>query len=1619
MKLTKIVIILLLIANMVLVSNVSGNEDLSSKILVRIDIEDISDIEQLQSIGFYPIVEERSYIDGLIDESKENELEDLGYSFIQIKGDDLVQRIIKIYIDDKDDAIELAALGLDIWEVNDEYIVAMVFDNEIRTIKEQEFEVEIIYESGKEYVEEVVTKQREVSKSSALASVQESTPQYHSYESLKSDLYSLQNNNPNIAKVIDIGDSWENRDIIALKISDNVDSDDSSESDVLFMGGTHAREWISVEVPYYIAEYLVEHYSTDLEVRQLVDDNEIWIIPMVNPDGVEYSRTDDRNWRKNRRDNGLGIYGVDPNRNYGFHWGENPQHLSPLNPGGSSLPFSSTYWGPDAFSEPETQAIKNLVTSSNHNFVKSISYHSYSQYVMYPWGYTSNSPPNELQLFNMASKMSSEINNVGVEYTTMQSSNLYITYGGSDDWLYDEKNIAAFTIELRPSPGSDIGFLLPETQIIPTYEENLPAALYLIKWSQQLDIISPTSPSPVKVTDTSDPIEVIAEVKDIDGPISLYTNNHFTIKIGGIEANHILESCSNGRYKFKVYPPTELFPMTWKLEVEVMCTGGESKDIEDSAIQYPDHFGYTYRDSNNLGICGLESVVCDWEYDWIDITSTGTMIMPNNDDVYVESIPVGFFFNFYGTDYSQVSITNNGIVFASGGTGQYINQPIGSSAPHNFIAPFWDDLVTWGSAGAIYHQTLGTYPNRMFVVEWYDNQHYHNSQSGVTFEAILYEGTNNIKFQYKDVDFGTVYGSTSADLPPYDNGGSATVGIESPDGRGLQYSYNQQVLSPNLAILFEFPQFAGTNLYLSKQAPASKDRGSAMTYTLHYHNFGDTPAQNVMLEDTLPAEVEFISASDSGSYDSNTRKVTWNIGSVAPNGHGYETISVRISQSVQIGTVIWNDASISTSNLEVRYDDNEAHAQTIVTGSSLPPDVGVEPNNGGTGTPSIYWHDPITFSYHSCDSATGVDIRIHVNDGGPDITGSMAEGPGDWTYTTTFYPRHGRATITYTVYGCDVETVTFDIYIDPAGYIYDADTGERIAGATVWLQRPDGEGGWVNVPTGEDPLVSQPDENPLITGDDGQYQWDVLEGSYRVHVEADGYYPEDSIVVSIPPPVTDLHVGLTRIPSENEPPVAMDDSATTLEDTAVTINVTINDNDVDGNLDPTTANTDCTTCSEPAHGTLTNNHNSTFAYTPDPDYNGPDSFTYEICDTEGLCDTATVTTTVTPVNDAPLISVDLIEQTVQYSDGIATITISATDVDSSSLILSTSWTKDGGTIQPDLPANLMLSAGECILDSLPATCIWTIEGEAMVDAGDYDITFTLSDEVDEIETYTTLIVEPEDAAIAFDDGNPVAVKVAEAGGNSGVFTLIVDITETLPDLSDVSAPYPGEISSADVSVSLVPIGPGSPVEPTSCSGTESGTGYDATLTLICEFNDVMVNTYAVQITVGGGYYSGSSEDVLVIYDPSLGFTTGGGTFLWPETGEKTNFGYTMKYNKKGANIKGNLLLVRHLEDGTIYRVKSNALYGLALGESEDDGETYGWASFSGKATYLEPGWDEPIGNHEFITYVEDRDEPGNGVDRFWIKIKNGDNTIDVMSMDDPGANCAVEINGGNIVVPHK
>jgi uncharacterized repeat protein (TIGR01451 family) len=340
----------------------------------------------------------------------------------------------------------------------------------------------------------------------------------------------------------------------------------------------------------------------------------------------------------------------------------------------------------------------------------------------------------------------------------------------------------------------------------------------------------------------------------------------------------------------------------------------------------------------------------------------------------------------------------------------------------------------------------------------------------------------------------------------------------------------------------------GTNLQVSKTGPVKMDRGNPMTYTIYYGNVGDTAASNVTISDTLPLGVEFVSASGDYSYDPATRNVTQNLDIIGayPGGYGSMTVTVRILTDVPVGTVIVNTASINTTDIETEYSDNMATVSTTVTVTSLPVNVSLEPTTGiSGGVPSVHWTSPETFGFNS-PCATGVDISIHLNDGGSDITSSMTEiSQGVWAYTATFYPRRGSATVTYSLAGCEETSVVFNIYIDPAGYIYDSVSGERIAGASIWLQQPDGVGGWQNVSIGQDPAVMQPDVNPLTTNAEGQYQWDVLPGIYRVHVEALGYYPQDSIEVSIPPPVTDLHVGLIRIPVlDNTPPSITIDTPT-------------------------------------------------------------------------------------------------------------------------------------------------------------------------------------------------------------------------------------------------------------------------------------------------------------------------------------------------------------------------------------------------------------------------------------------------------------------------------------------
>jgi len=307
---------------------------------------------------------------------------------------------------------------------------------------------------------------------------------FHSYPELERDLMALADSYPELAQVIDIGDSLEQRNIYALRISDNVGLQEN-EASILFLGCHHAREWISVEVPFLLGKYLVENYSTNAKVRNLVDNCDIWIVPLVNPDGLEYSIHFYRYWRKNMRNNGDGTYGVDLNRNYAYRWGWDNQGSSPQT-------ASEVYRGPAPFSEPEIQAVRDLFTL--HEFQALVSYHSYSQVILYPWGYTLEASGQDDLLRAIGEQMSGLMEQVNGRYYAAEraGAGLYLTNGDTTDWSFGVYGIPSYTIELPPDSSLTGEFFNAESDIQPIFAENLPAALYLIAWCIQN---LPSSPS--------------------------------------------------------------------------------------------------------------------------------------------------------------------------------------------------------------------------------------------------------------------------------------------------------------------------------------------------------------------------------------------------------------------------------------------------------------------------------------------------------------------------------------------------------------------------------------------------------------------------------------------------------------------------------------------------------------------------------------------------------------------------------------------------------------------------------------------------------------------------------------------------------------------------------------------------------------------------------------------------------------------------------------------------------------------------------------------------------------------------------------------------------------------
>ncbi len=405
---------------------------------------------------------------------------------------------------DRDDMISLASKGLAVDNgiiKADEYIICELSSHEIRVVKEAGLQFEILIEDMSKFYEE------------------RNAPYLHDPDALKEATYTLSRDWPvpegfelgPVGGFLTIDQCYEHLDSMAaqypglitprnameksshngrqmfwVRLSDNP-AVNEDEPEVLYTGMHHAREPIGMAALIYYMYYLLENYNTDPDCRYIVDNFELYFVPIINVDGYAYNIQNNPNgggmWRKNRRQNEDGSYGVDLNRNYGYMWGYN-------NSGSSPNPWEDTYRGPVAFSEPEIQNIRDLCETNE--FRLALNYHSYANQLLYPWGYTPELCADD-EIFYEFGKILTYEN--GYEFGP-GSTTIYPTNGGSDDWMYGEQatkeKIFSYTLEVGDGSA---GFWPPSSMIIPLCQANMLQNFMLAKLAGPWAIVKDMAPS--------------------------------------------------------------------------------------------------------------------------------------------------------------------------------------------------------------------------------------------------------------------------------------------------------------------------------------------------------------------------------------------------------------------------------------------------------------------------------------------------------------------------------------------------------------------------------------------------------------------------------------------------------------------------------------------------------------------------------------------------------------------------------------------------------------------------------------------------------------------------------------------------------------------------------------------------------------------------------------------------------------------------------------------------------------------------------------------------------------------------------------------------------------------
>ncbi len=385
-------------------------------------------------------------------------------------------KLIKILIPDQTAFQKMISTGVDLEGASGkvgEWYQLTVSESEMKLLLDEGFQINVEIEDLTQFYSSRLSKQAY----DALGFGYGSMGGYYTFDEAIRQLDTMRLLYPNlITAKFSIGNSLQGRPIWAVKISKNADLP-STRPEVFYNALTHAREPAGMMSVIYFMWHLLQNYGTDSEATYLVDNRQMYIVPVVNPDGYEANRRFAPNGggmrRKNMRNSVTDddVQGVDLNRNFGYMWGYD-------NSGSSPTPTAATYRGTTAFSEPETQVLRDFCISRSTygGFKLVLNYHTYSNLLIYPWGYIANFETPDSVIFREYARDMTQFNKYA--YGT-PSQLLYPVNGGSDDWMYGEQTTKNKILSFTPEVGTaSDGFWPPSSRILPLAQENLYPNLY-------------------------------------------------------------------------------------------------------------------------------------------------------------------------------------------------------------------------------------------------------------------------------------------------------------------------------------------------------------------------------------------------------------------------------------------------------------------------------------------------------------------------------------------------------------------------------------------------------------------------------------------------------------------------------------------------------------------------------------------------------------------------------------------------------------------------------------------------------------------------------------------------------------------------------------------------------------------------------------------------------------------------------------------------------------------------------------------------------------------------------------------------------------------------------------